>query len=184
MTGTYIFLAGFYGLTDMPAEFQKAMDYTLIGLRITYCFLDDILIVSQNSEEEHKQYVLKCLKHLDDENLRINLSKCPFSKLEIDSLGDHISQSGILPIESKTSAILSLEAPKTFKELRSFLGSVHFISKFIPNLAQISHPLRPLLRKSLKFIWTELNESSFIEIKNRIANATKIATISCNSKRA
>ena len=28
MTGTYRFKTGFYGLTDMPAEFQKAMDYT------------------------------------------------------------------------------------------------------------------------------------------------------------
>ena len=27
-TGTYIFKPGFYGLTDMPAEIQKAMDYT------------------------------------------------------------------------------------------------------------------------------------------------------------
>ena len=35
-TGTYRFKTGFYGLTDMPAEFQKAMDYTLIGLQNTY----------------------------------------------------------------------------------------------------------------------------------------------------
>ena len=38
MTGTYRFKTGFYGLTDMPAEFQKAMDYTLIGLKNTFCF--------------------------------------------------------------------------------------------------------------------------------------------------
>ena len=41
-TGIYHFKTGFYGLTDMPAEFQKAMDYTLIGLKNTFCFLDDI----------------------------------------------------------------------------------------------------------------------------------------------
>ena len=34
-TGTYRFKTGFYGLTDMPAEFQKAMDYTLVGLTNT-----------------------------------------------------------------------------------------------------------------------------------------------------
>ena len=50
-TGTYRFKTGFYGLTDMPAEFQKAMDYTLVGLTNTYCFLDDILIVSKGSKE-------------------------------------------------------------------------------------------------------------------------------------
>ena len=54
MTGTYRFQTGFYGLTDMPAEFQKAMDYTLIGPKNTYCFLNDILIVSKGSLEEHK----------------------------------------------------------------------------------------------------------------------------------
>ena len=173
MTGTYRFQTGFYGLTDMPAEFQKAMDYTLIGLKNTYCFLDDILIVSKGSEPEHIQHVLNCLKRLDDEKLRINLPMCQFAKLEIDWLRYHVSQSGILPAESKTSATLSLEAPKTKKKLRSFLGSVHYISKFIPNLAQISHSLQPLLKKSSKFIWTEEHENLFIEIKNRIANATK-----------
>ena len=45
MTGTYRFQTGFYVLTDMPAEFQKAMNYTLIGLKNTYCFLDENLIV-------------------------------------------------------------------------------------------------------------------------------------------
>ena len=37
MTGTYRFQAGFYGLTDMAAEFQKVSDYTLIGLKSAYC---------------------------------------------------------------------------------------------------------------------------------------------------
>ena len=67
---------------------------------------------------------------------------------------------------------MALDAPKTLKKLRSFLGSVHYIGKFIPNLAQISHPLRPLLRKSSKFNWTTEHENCFQEIKTRIANAT------------
>ena len=37
-TGTYKIKTGFKGFTDMPAEFQKAMDYTLVGLRKTYFF--------------------------------------------------------------------------------------------------------------------------------------------------
>ena len=36
MTGTYRFKTGFYGLTDMPAEFQKAIDCTLAGLDNTF----------------------------------------------------------------------------------------------------------------------------------------------------
>ena len=44
----------------MPAEFQKVMDYTLIGLKNTFCFLDDILIVSKGSAEDHFNLVLDC----------------------------------------------------------------------------------------------------------------------------
>ena len=103
MTGTYIIQPGLYGLTDMPAEFQKAMDYTLIGLKTTHCFLKCILIASKGSEVEHKHYILNCLRRLDDKNLRISLPKCHFIKLEIDWLGYHISKLGISPVEIKTS---------------------------------------------------------------------------------
>ena len=115
---------------------------------------------------------MNCLKRLDVENLRINFPKWHFGKLEFDWLGYHISQSGISSLESNTAAILALTAPKTLKKLRSFLESVHFIGKFMPHLAQVSHPLRPLLKKTSKFIWTEEHEKCFNEIKDRIANAT------------
>ena len=59
------------------------------------------------------------------------------------------------------------------KQLRSLLGSVHHLSKFIPNLAKICHPLRPLLKKSEKFIWTDNHQKHFEHIKTVIANATE-----------
>ena len=138
MTGTYRFQTRILRLNRPAGRISRShgrQNYTLIGLKNTYCFLVDILIVSKLSEEEQKQYVLDCLKGLDEKNLRNILPKGQSSELEIDWLEYHISQSGILPLESKTSANLTLEAPKTFKKLQSFLGSVHYISKFLPNRA-------------------------------------------------
>ena len=129
----------------MPAAFQKVMDYTLVGLQNTYCFLDDIIVVSRGSEEDHLKLVYKCLKKLDEDDLRINLPKCHFAKTEIEWLGNKFSQSGIAPLESKTAAIASLSAPNNLNQLRSFLGSVHYLGKLIPNLSKLCHPLRPLL---------------------------------------
>ena len=86
MTGTYRFKTGFYGLTDMPAEFQKATDCTLDGLENTFCFLDDILIVSRGAIEKHLDSVRKCLIKLDQENLRIILAKCRFAKETMNGL--------------------------------------------------------------------------------------------------
>ena len=181
-TGTFRFKTGFYGLTDMPTEFQKALDYTLIGLQNTYCFLDDIIIVSTGTEADHIAYVYKCLKKLDDDNLRINLQKCHFAKSEIEWLGYKFTQTGIWTLESKTAAILTIPPPTiqhynfnntTLKRLRSFLGSLHYIVKFIPHLAQLCHPLRLRLKKSVKFLWTDEHTKHFNLIKEKIANSTE-----------
>ena len=55
MTSVRIF--GFHGLTDMPAEFKNAMDYTLTGLKNNFCFHYDILFVSKGSGEDHSKLV-------------------------------------------------------------------------------------------------------------------------------
>ena len=132
-TGTYRFLTGFYGLTEMPAKFQKALDSTLVGLSNTCCFLDDTIIVSRGSQSEHLDLVYKYLKKLDQENFAINLKKCHFLKSEIICLGHHITQTGIRPTISKTSALSKLKRPRNAKQLKSFLVSVHHVTKFVPN---------------------------------------------------
>ena len=139
-----------------------------------------MLIVSRGLEEKHRKHVFSCLRRLDEEYL--NIRKCHFAKLENNWLGYHISQSGILLIESKTSAILSLEALKTVKKLCSFLGSVHYISKYISNPVQISHPIRPLSQKSTTVIWTDTHENGFPEIKKRIKEETENCFINLKSK--
>ena len=124
-TGTYRFLTGFYGLADMPAEFQKDMDRIINHAKNTFCFLDDILIVSKGNEIEHGNLVEAVLKKLDAENLALKLSKCEFFKQEVNWLGHHLSEVGVRPKITKTEAIVNLNPPKLLKQLRSFLGSIN-----------------------------------------------------------
>ena len=84
----------------MPTAFQKVMDYTLVRLQTSPCFLNDIIVVSRGSKEEHLKFtVYKCLKKLDEDNLGINLPKCHFAKTEIERLRHKFNQSGIAPLE-------------------------------------------------------------------------------------
>ena len=87
MTGIYRFKTGFYGLTDMPAEFQKAIDCTLASLSNTCCFLDDMLIVGRGKIEQHLDLIRKGLIKLNQENLQINLAKCHFAKIILNGSG-------------------------------------------------------------------------------------------------
>ena len=86
---------------------------------------------------------------LDDVNLRINLSKCHFAKAKIERFGCKLAKSGISLLESKTSIFPKLSATKILKQLRSFLGSLHYLGKTIRKLSQMWHPLRPIIKKNI-----------------------------------
>ena len=82
-TGTYQFINGFYGLSDMPATFQKTLDKTLENIDNKFNFLDDILIKTKGSTPDHEHNIYKVLSKLDKENLAIKLEKCEFAKSSI-----------------------------------------------------------------------------------------------------
>ena len=65
-TGTCRFKTRFYGLRDIPTEFQKAMENTLQSIIKVFCFLDDILIVAKRSIENYNKIV---------ENVFLNLTR-------------------------------------------------------------------------------------------------------------
>ena len=53
------------------------------------------------------------------------------------------------------------------------MGSVHHLGKFIPNMSQLCYPLRPLLKKNTKSIWTVEHEKQLTLIIEKIAETTE-----------
>ena len=121
--------------TDMPAEFQKAVDLTLNNKKDTFAFLDDIPIISHGMKEQHIEKLTKVLNKLDAEKMAISVDKCEFGCKEVEWLGFVISEYGTTPMQKKADAMINLQDPKTFKQLKSFMGSIHHLKNFIPNLA-------------------------------------------------
>ena len=89
-----------------------------------------------------------------------------------------VTPNRVSPTKPKREAILKLEAPKTRKQLRSFMECIHQLKKFLPILAEISEPLRPLLSKASserqnKLDWKEIQTEAFNKIKTQIQNITE-----------
>jgi len=66
---------------------------------------------------------------------------------------------------------LRRESQKTAAEVRCFLGLVNYSTRFIPDLATVSAPLRELTRKNSAFRWGKSEQESFDELKKRLASA-------------
>ncbi len=117
-TGAYRFRTGFYGLADMPAEFQPVIDKVSMGTKGTHAFIDDILICTKGSQAENLREVNKVLEKLKNANVSFNLEKRHFMKEQIKWLGFELTQAGIKPLETKNDSIMNMLEPKTLRQLR------------------------------------------------------------------
>lgn len=65
--------------------------------------------------------------------------------------------------------------PTDKHELRPFLGMVNLSGKYIPRLAELTHPLRELSKKNA-WVWSPHQQHVFNVIKEKLSSAPALAT--------
>uniref|UniRef100_A0A2N9H5W3 RNA-directed DNA polymerase n=1 Tax=Fagus sylvatica TaxID=28930 RepID=A0A2N9H5W3_FAGSY len=81
------------------------------------------------------------------------------SKTREDHFGI-LKKRGIDVDPARASAIATMKPPTTHKELKSFLGKLSYIRRFISGLAAVTSAFAPLLKKGAPFHWsTECQEA-------------------------
>jgi hypothetical protein len=68
---------------------------------------------------------------------------------------------------AKLKGILDWPAPKTVKEVQSFIIFGNFYCCFVKGFSYLAHPLHDLLKKDKKFVWSEECQESFDQLKRR-----------------
>ena len=144
-SGYYRFKKGFYGLADIPTIFQKKIDRTLEYS--TPAWLDDIIVVTRGDRKEHEKKLFDVLKKLDA-GYRASERKSEFFLNSTKRLGHEIDETGKKPNKEKVKAILELKHPENQKQLKSFLGAIQYLAKFLPRLSEKTDRLRKLLKRT------------------------------------
>jgi hypothetical protein len=122
--GKYQFKRLPMGVKASPYIFQRIM-YDLLGdIPNIQVYLDDIIITSNGTFEEHTPIMEQFLERLQKANFRPNLRKCYFGESKIYYLGYEITRDGTQPQPKKVEAILKLSPPKTKCQLKHFLGMI------------------------------------------------------------
>ena len=99
-------------------------------------WLDDIIIATRGTKEQHTQKLESVLTKLENEGYKASKKKSNLYQKETIWLGHTISQDGIRPNKEKTDAINKLDRTTNTKTLKSFLGAMQYFAKFIPNLSE------------------------------------------------
>ena len=164
----YLFMP--FGLRNSAQTFQRFIDQLLFRFDFAFAYID--LVIGSESVETHKQHLTQILDVLNENNLQLNIDKCSFFQKEVQFLGHFISREGIRPLPSRLDAIRNFPLPKTVTELRSFLGTVNYCHKFIPNISDIVSPLSALTNKHKKSLipWDNVSTKAFQTAKDSLLN--------------
>ncbi|UYV64657.1 K02A2.6-like, partial [Cordylochernes scorpioides] len=163
-----------FGISSAPEIFQKRMGQILEGLEGTLCHMDDIMVYG-SCQEEHDKRLETVLTRISKSGLTLNKDKCKFAVTTIKFLGHQIGPNGIQVDPKRKRAILEFPKPRSVKELKQFLGMVNFSARFVPNLAEIAHPMNKLLSKKEEWIWGDDQDRAFDQIKKNLTSAPGLA---------
>ena len=133
-------------------------------------FIDDILVYSKDAQE-HEQHLKIVLQMLREKKLYAKLSKCEFWLKEVSFLGYIVSAEGMRVDLTNIEAVVNWKPPRNVTKVRSFLGLAGYYRRFVKGFFIIGSPLTNLLRKGIKFQWTDKCQNSFEQLKGMLVEA-------------
>ena len=128
---------------------------------------NDVLVFATKYDEFQENvinFLDRCVGHdlhLNPEKIRINVDSVSFFR-------QTLMKGGLQMDANKWQVIQNWPQPKNNKELQSFLGSVKYLSEFIPHLSSFRKLLKDLLKSSNEFVWLKVHDKSFKTLKNAI----------------
>ena len=163
------------GIKNSPDIFQSIMSDLMGDLEYARTYLDDILITSDGTFEDHMEKLDTVLRRLARAGFRARVDKCFFAEAELEYLGYQLTREGVQPQPKKVEAILRIAPPKTKRQLRHFLGMVNFYRDVWKWRSHTLALLTALISPKAKFIWGPEHQKAFGDMKKIISKETLLA---------
>ena len=171
--GKYKYLQMPFGVSPAPEVCEHKLHEKLDDLLGIVVIGDDILIMGHS--DTHEQAVKDCNSNLTRQrtrevNLKLNKSKINLRQTEVSFMGHVVTSQGVRPDPGKVKAVEDMPRPTCKKELSSLLCFVNYLSKFLPHLSEVAHPLHELKAQEAPFMWSSQHEYALAEIKKMVVN--------------
>ena len=182
-----------FGLSSSPEEYQRRLHMILDGLKGVEVIADDILIfgVGEDGAEarkDHDNNLIALLDQVMKVGVKINRQKMKLHLKEVKYMGHVLTADGVKADPDKVQGIRDLRDPESAEDVRSFLGTVNYLARYIPQLSQIAAPLREsatadnfIFREVDKKAWNELKEAISEDTMLRYFDPSKPAVIECDA---
>ena len=163
------------GNNPASSEAQRRVKEVVEGLKGVLQIKDDVLVHGKG--KEHDENLRKVLQRFREAGLTLRAEKCKMGRKEARWFGMIFSEEGMSADPDKVKLVKDWPAPKTVKDVESFLQTIQFNLAYMGAeedgemlYAELTAPLRSLTRQKVKFEWTPVHQKHFKEIKNRLCS--------------
>jgi len=115
------------------------------------------------------------LDKLHEVELKVKPSKCVLFKTKIQYLGHLVSEAGINPMPDKIQALKDWPTPNCLTDVTAFLGLASYYRKFVRSFATIAEPLTALMKKAVRFTWSQEAQQAFDRLKEALMEVTSLS---------
>ena len=157
------------GLCNSPDIFQEKMSTLVNDLENVRAYIDDLLVLTTGTWDEHIQQLGEVLTRLQKAGLKVNAKKSFFGRHELEYLGYWITRKGVMPMPKKVAAIKNIATPINKRQLRRFIGMVNYYRDMWIRRSETLAPLTALTSKEAKWEWTNVHQTAFDNMKKLVA---------------
>jgi hypothetical protein len=172
--GKYSYVRLPMGTCNAPELFHQIMADTLKEIPGVLVYIDDVLVHAA-SVQEHNQRLRQVLSRLKEAGLTMNRKKSVFLQEKVNFLGHTLTGTGVQPQRSKIEAVLNMVVPADKEAVQRYLGFITYLAKFIPNLSELTYPMREVCKKDREFIWEAAQADAFEKIRRIVTESPELA---------
>ena len=183
--GKYKYLRLPMGIMAAPDIFQNKMSDLMNHLEFVRVYLDDLLIITNGSFDDHLAKLGQVLHLLKKVGLKCNLKKSFLCQEQVEYLGYLLTRDGIKPTPGKVKAILDLAPPTNVRGVRRVLGIIQYYRDLWNKRSHILAPLTSLVgecgknknskTKAKKFKWLPIHQQAFDKMKRVVSREVTLA---------
>jgi len=173
--GTFAYTKMPFGLINIGATFQRAMDIYFFGLinHSVLVYIEDVIVFSKKNKD-HLSHLRAVLEQCRKFGISLNPKKLVFAVEQGKLLGFIVSKDGMIIDPKITQAIANLPPPSSKKSMQSFLGKINFVRRFIPSFFEMVGPLKNLIKNNVLYRWGSQESQDFDSIGKFIIEAPSL----------
>lgn len=112
----------------------------------------------EEANVDHDKVLMAFLERCKEQGVKLNTDKLNLRMTEVPLIGHNAMDKGLRVDPAKVRAISEMPAPTKLESMQRLSGLAQYLSKFLPQLSDVTKPMRELTENDAQWTWGTAQE--------------------------